>query len=219
MAGDRKAQHRIDPLGEQFARHVLRSELQRTIALIGVLFAAAVALIIRPALGPLLIAQFVPALVMVGSVIFYECMAAALIARSIKTDTQPGPWFWILNILVECTLPTCGLLISWRAEFVNPEHAVGAPVAFLYCVFTLLSILRLRPWLTLIGGLTCAVQYLTVGLWIESQVQTGLPRAMLLAYPFVVGLCGGAAFFVSSRLRASVRSGLEEATERQRSEG
>lgn len=206
-------------MGSRFATVMLRSERQRVIALIGVLCFTFTLLSIRLSTGSLSTDRALMPMLVVVTIIAYQALAAAWITRCLARRVQPRQWFWLVSALVDCTIPTIGIVVSWRTELVDVERATIAPVVFLYGVFIVLSILRLRPWMTLVSGFVCFAQYLAVSMWIVSVEGIVIPDGLIWIYPSMVIVSGLASAFVSLRLKQSVVRGLEEAVERERAQG
>lgn len=206
-------------MGSRFATLTLHSERQRVLALIGVLLFTMTLLSIRLSTGSLSLNRALVPMLVVVTIIAFQTMAALWITRCLGRRVQPRLWFWVVSVLVDCTVPTIGIIVGWRVELVDVERATIAPVAFLYGVFIVLSILRLRPWLTLTSGIVCFAQYLTVSMWIVSVEGIVIPDGLIWIYPSMVFVSGLASAFVSHRLRQSVVRGLEEAVERERAQG
>ena len=189
------------------------------LAMMGVLLLTMTLLSARLSTGSISLDRaWIPMFVVV-KVMAYQALAAWWITRCLSRGVQPPQWFWVASVLVDCTIPTIGIVVGWRVELVDLQRVTTAPVAFLYGVFIVLSILRLRPWLTIISGVVCFGQYLLASHWIASVEGLVIPDGLIWIYPTMVLITGLAASFVSHRLRQSVLRGLEEAVERERAEG
>ena len=115
-------------MGSRFATVMLRSERQRVVALIGVLLLTLTLLSIRLSTGSLSPDRALMPMLVVVKIIVYQALAAAWITRCLSRGVQPRLWFWVVSALVDCTVPTIGIIVSWRAELVDTEQATVAPV-------------------------------------------------------------------------------------------
>ncbi|MEO0963688.1 MAG: SpoIIE family protein phosphatase [Planctomycetota bacterium] len=163
-------------------------------------------------LGPLVITLFLIAFE--GGLLFW--------LRSPKRDLVLRPLPVAVHTVVECSLPTAVVAATWLAGIVPAPVVLITPAVVGYSVFIALSILWLRPWLTALAGATCAVGHLSLLLIagamgrLESDL---LPVSILATYPILLGVVGGASWFVTARMRAYVESAILEAERRTAAEG
>ncbi len=209
--------------GARFEQTALRSEVQRAFALFLVFCAAGVIVLVRSLLsasGEIPLQR--PAIVLLFGLI-YEGAIALWLHRIIRSGKRPANWFWGINLIVECSLPTVGIVLLWNSGSLSPYQALTAPSMLFYPVFMLLSVLQLRPWLSFYSGVICGVEYAGLAglvlMVVANESHAGRPPIpMLFTYPAALLILGAAAAFVAGRLRQHVLAGLAEAESRQRIE-
>ena len=95
-------------------------------------------------------------------ILAYEAAILVLVHKHVSRNKELPSWAWFLNILVETSFPTIGLLILTKTEFWGPYRALNAPATLAYFFFITLSILRLSPLLSFFTGLISMVGFLLV---------------------------------------------------------
>ncbi|MCH7792794.1 MAG: PP2C family protein-serine/threonine phosphatase [Planctomycetes bacterium] len=214
-------------LRDVFETASLRSERHRILGLLVFFGALGLFVLIRTALaGDAAQLHTVPMMLGIIAVAgAYEAWMLWRVSRALRQLGRIAARLWILNVILESSLPTAGLFMLTESEFMGPYRALVAPSLLLYPMFVILSTLQLRPILSVLsatvsaGGYVAAVVYTFLFFDATLFGEIVLPAQLYATYPvFLLGL-GGIAAFVSSRLRRYVRAGLEEGIRRQRIEG
>lgn len=122
-------------------------------------------------------------------------------------------WFWVGNLVLELLVPAVCIALQIVSHRTEPFDALSAPVILLSAILIALSVLRLRPRLSLAAGAVAAIVQL--GLFALAVQQTGrlgnhgIPY--YVSYAVVLAVAGVAAALVSSEVRRYVRSALAAA--------
>ncbi len=127
-------------------------------------------------------------------------------------------WIWALTIVWECSFPTAAIAIMQNSGQVSPLDALTGPASFIYAVMIALSILRMRPWLCLLGGTTAAVGFASLFYFAIEKSHLSLAigdYSYYLSYPVDLFLAGAAAAMVASAVRQYFLSSLREAAAKQ----
>jgi serine phosphatase RsbU (regulator of sigma subunit) len=144
-----------------FQTALLRSESHRIIALLGVLGVVTIGVIARNlAAGQdsLLYAQ----LAAICLAIACEFFVLSTVRRALRTHQSVSRTTWVINVILESSLPTLGLLLLIESDFMDPYRALVAPAVLLYFLFIILSTLRLNPLLSSLTGLLSGLGYIAV---------------------------------------------------------
>jgi serine phosphatase RsbU (regulator of sigma subunit) len=123
---------------------------------------------------------------------------------------------WVVSTLIESTYATALLLTAVLLSRLDPVDSVRIPAGFVYLILAVLSVLRMRPVLSLIGGLSCAVQYAGLILLAErmSSTESAALSATAVGYPMLVLVGWLCAAFVAREMRRHFIAGLREADTR-----
>ena len=209
---------------EAFELAAMRSERVRIAAMIAI-----AALLIAVDLAHALLAPepgdrawLAFAIPITGAFVVFEGMMFWLTTRAERHRRWVPAWVWAINIVVETSLPTVALmgLTKWDS-FMGPYRAMASPGVLVYCIFLVLSTLRLRPALCLLAGAVSATGYLFVLAWTayafpQASARRVMPLDMFFAYPFGLLLCGLFAAMVARQIRKHVIAALAEAETRRR---
>lgn len=153
--------------------------------------------------------------VLLGALVFEVFMFARL-RRANRAGTLLPAWTGIASVAVELGAPFALLSIL---HFLSPQgevSALSAPAILLLPMVVLLSVLRLRPRLTLLTGLGAAGAHLTlIVLAIVDDAPAKSAYAMLFSYPVLLAIFGVAAALVAREVRGYVREALAEADARE----
>ncbi len=203
-------------------REVMRTELIRVRALI------IVALVIM--LNISLVRFFFPAveervwrgvnpnavyLILTGFVLF-EMFVHRTIKHHLQLDRDLPVYRRYIGVLIETTIPS---LILWlQIESMGQDRALGFVMPLVYCIFIILSTLRLDFRLSAFTGLVAAAELLALALYykpaanpdVEPELYYHLTRSLVL---FVCGLLAGS---VGQQLRRSFAASIRAATARDR---
>lgn len=200
---------------------MLRSELYRVAAMI-VLCALALVIVagrswLAPRAGASLNLAGGPLVLSIG--LLYEIGVFVALTARLRQQRPPPRWFWMANIVIECSLPTIGIALLWGSDALTARQALTSPTVLAYPAFIMLSTLRMRALLSFIAGVICGLEYLAIVILVERlepmPLTTGhLPTELLYTYPAVLVLVGVAAAFVAARLGAHVTALMREAGHR-----
>lgn len=210
---------------EAFEQALLRSERLRAASVLGAIIAlfligTAYSLIAgQPSLRSLpgtgaLIAPFV----------LLEFLHLLTIRRALAGVRRIPRPVWGLTAAVETLLPTVCLWFLTESSLLGPYTALLVPVALLYFVFILLSVLRLRPGLCVLTGLVSMLGYCAVALYTSWRYPGGLTQFPLpfaryvTMYATMLLLSGFLAAGISWRIRKHVIAALREAEVRRQME-
>jgi adenylate cyclase len=160
-----------------------------------------------------------------GAYLAYELSILAWIRRLRASKRLLPRGFAYLNVLIEISMPTAGLLVG--AWIMDPLSTLAGAVPFIYFLFILLAALNLDFWLCLFAGAAACVQFLALSLLlIERSTAPNIPDvpalsmlvsphqyvlkgALLLAGGFIAG-------YVARQIRHQMARVLETVGERDR---
>lgn len=211
---------------EAFWAAALRSERHRILSLLAALFIAVMVSLIREwaADVPGWFGQFLPALVVVAVLFFYEFAFYFYLGRKIRSRQHPPPMVWMVNLIIECAAPSVILYIASEMPRYGAFWALSGPVVLAYFFFIIASTLRLSPRLCVLTGIASAAGYLVVlALLIARHRGTpaadeALPLSIYGTYAAFLLIGGLAAAGVAKLIRRHVIVALEESETRQRFE-
>jgi serine phosphatase RsbU (regulator of sigma subunit) len=205
-----------------FRLAALRTERQRLIIILGLCTICAALVIASPILygsGPKRLGLYLGCWLFLAA---YETVTL-LIAQYAYRAGRPRPHaFGVLHTLVEGSLPTIALFqLSADTSFLGPYRALYSPAVVVYCLFIILSTLRLRPGLCLLAGAYSAAGY--VGLYLYTHHVAPqhpnrylMPRQAFLLFPIMIFLCGAVCAFVAQQIRRNLLAALAEAETRRK---
>jgi len=199
-----------------FQRASLKSESYRVVALLCLLVAGLAYVILRGVTTHNYLLLFVQSAVIVLA-IAHEAVMWRAIRRALRYDGDLRAELWVFNILIESQLPTVTLFVLLLNAWITPYQVLVAPAIVIYFLFITLSILRLRPSLTLVTGLLSAAGYLFVALYVELRFSDSTPAAekfhfpVYIVYAASIFLAGIIAALVARQIRGYVRAALREA--------
>lgn len=139
----------------------------------------------------------------------------AWLAQRLQRSTSSFAVRWV-NPMLEISIPTIIFVIDFAAE--GGLYATTSPSVLLYGMFTMLSVLRLRPYLPALVGLVGAVQY-GLAFWLlvrpsaEGVAALALREDLMAIRCLFIALPG----LVASALTAGLREAVSEASRQQRS--
>jgi serine phosphatase RsbU (regulator of sigma subunit) len=157
-----------------------------------------------------------------GGVAAYELIGLWIVTRAIRAGRQISPWLWVLNILIECSIPTLALLaLTADKQFLGPYRALHSPIVMVYCLMIILSTLRLSPHLSMLSGVVCTAGYVGVLLFTRHVATTNparheMPPETYVLFPLALLFCGFAAAGVARQIRGHVLAALAEAETRRK---
>ena len=164
------------------------------------------------------------ALPLLGSFVLYQAIMLAVTTRAQRVRRPVRAWWWAINTVLETLLPTIALmgLTRWESYF-GPYRALASPGVLVYCLFIVLSTLRLSPALSVLAGAASAAGYLWVFAWTMRAFPNANPRRVLpieafMSFTFALFVCGLVAAYVARQIRRHVIAALAEAQTRQKLE-
>jgi serine phosphatase RsbU (regulator of sigma subunit) len=197
-----------------FEARLQRSELRGATILAACWAVAVLTAIIRRELGGLVMttnAVFFPYVGIFAGALAYETLLILSLRRHLREGKTFARWRRLLAVTVELAIPTAALVLL---ELFSPRSAyaiLNAPILLAFPIIVLLSILRLRPKLTLAMGLATAL--------IHAALVTYSIRAdhidvhqwpLLYTYAAILALTGVAASLVAAQGRANVIEAVRE---------
>lgn len=203
---------------DSFQIRAQRSEQHRIIIMLGVLAAILAIMVTRRILGDQLISDrlFVVGVSIIAAIALYEFVMLHNARRANRESRLLPRWRWTVNAIVETAGPLV-LLVMFR--YLSPRGetlALTGPVLLVIPIILLLSVLRLRPKLTLwsgvTAGLTHAILVLHAAFDTNPQHYT---TAVLLTYSFLLALTGVAGGVVAHHVKQYVKDAAEESAARE----
>ncbi len=199
-----------------------QSEGRRLSLLLVVLAATAGLGVLRHEMGGLVLgipSVFVARMALWAAVAGYALLLLALVRRANQRSVLLPTWLWGVTSVLESLVPTAALWILLKWAPVDPLQLLTAPVILLYGIFIVVSVLRLRPWLSLLAGVMCAGGHAALFLHLALRSGGTLPAgsfAYYLSYPVFLLLTGVAAAQVSLEVRKHFLASLREAETRRK---
>lgn len=197
-----------------------RSEHARVWLVVGTLLISAASVITRHLEGGTLMQgmTFEATLAILAGALAAGAGFVVYVGRANRAGRLLPDWVWAVSVVVESALPTAVIAILLKNSPLDPMRSVTAPAMLMYAVFAVASVLRLRPWLCVLGGVVCAAGHVALVRWalLHEPAEAGGPRLgpMYYTYPLAIGICWGVAAVVSAILRGHVVSSLREARTR-----
>jgi adenylate cyclase len=148
--------------------------------------------------------------------IAFEVWVYTQIQRRIKMDQDLPIYRRYLGAFIEISMPTAALML--HIQNIGTIKAVGFAAPLTYCIFIILSTLRLDFWLSAFTGLVAAVQMFVVAMFYQSPIE---PEAVPdffyhSARSIIVLVCGVLAGAVGVQLRRGFSASIQAATARDR---
>jgi serine phosphatase RsbU (regulator of sigma subunit) len=157
-------------------------------------------------------AIFYPLLFLLLSGIIFQVVAAVNIAGFVRRG-QPLPrWRWMTGVVVDLAIPVAALAVI--EAFSPTGHAGGltAPALLVLPMVIMLTILRLRPWVSFLTGLGAAVaHWILVGATILTSEVESHHIPTLLTYGVMLLVTGAIAALISREVRGYVMQAVDEA--------
>lgn len=205
-----------------FQARLLRSERLRAV-LLGVVWAVAlISLFIRRIKGDVLLANdslFVASVALFTAAVLFQGYVIAETIRAMHSG-KPGPsWRWVLSAGVDIAIPVAAIGIMHRHTPIGQYEALTGPPLLGIPLVTMLSILRLKPVISLATGIAGAVAHWMLA---ADAVRTGGVEVhhwpMLFMYGMVLCVTGVAAWFIARQARGHLSEAVAEAIESERSQ-
>ena len=218
-----RAQH-ADPIKDVASNGALRLALQkcetgRLVLLLGLLGASLVLASLRHLAGGKAMEgqMFVLALCLIGLAGLYAVALLIVVRHATRRGYALPTWVWAVSLVLECSIPTAGILLLQNTGRVSRLEALTAPSVLMYGAIIALSILRVRPWLCLLAGVVAAVGH--AGLFARAAAGATTPLGSgeypyYLSYSINLLITGVAAAMVAGAVRGYFLSSLREADAR-----
>lgn len=152
----------------------------------------------------------------------YELLVLRTVTRSSDSGVQIPNWFWIINVVIEISLPAVGLTFLANEHIAADYRALATPWVLLFFPFLVLSALRLSPLLSTIAGLAGATGFLIAashhGWHIKPDLLTNpVTHSEVPLFAVMIFATGVIAAVVAREIRTQVQAALREAeTEQQK---
>ncbi|MEM1208201.1 MAG: PP2C family protein-serine/threonine phosphatase [Planctomycetota bacterium] len=196
MPGFGEAAHRIAVL-RTWAVIIL------ALVLLGVVTVRALADHVAPTMSPLSTTL---------ALVLFELGMLAVLYRCDPARGVPLP-IVVTQTVVECSFPSFTAMLSWLTGSVEPWVIIVSPGLIVNTMYIVLAMLHLRPWLTALAGLLCAVEHglLVVVAITDEDVRAAWASAgLLVTYPVFFAMLGGVGVFVTLLLRQYVATTVLE---------
>ncbi len=152
----------------------------------------------------------------------YEC-TLLLATRRAERANRPIPlWILILNTILECSVPTFAILgVTLDKGYLGPYRALTGSGVALYCLFVILSTLRLRASLCILAGAVSAAGYSSAYLFTlvvapNNPARRQMPAETYLINAILLLIAGVLAAFVAQQIRRHLVAALAEAETRRK---
>lgn len=165
---------------------------------------------------------FLVAAFVIGSI---ELLTLWVLKRELHGERMVPRAFWLLNILLELSLPAMSIALVVSAVMAPGYRPLVNPIFTFYFLLLILSVLRLNPPLSVACGMFGSCTYL-VAAWhtgwrpLHSNVNVSLyaPEKTVVTYAISLTIAGLAAAVVARELRRQVEAALREAETRRQME-
>ncbi len=204
-----------------FAEAALRSERTRTRAVIGVLVAMVLFVVFREFAatgddGGRSLQGGWWAIVILGIAIAVECVLLRMIHLAAQRQRVPPDWIWTASLSFECALPTVAIFVSMNLPHIGPYKALSGPALLVYLIFIILSTLRLRPRLCLVGGVVSAGGFLAAWTYTLANYSVddhpgALTMQIYATYAFMILAGAASCALLAAQIRNHVVAALNEA--------
>lgn len=210
-----------DPIQAVVSNGALRLALQRTETgrlslFIGLLLASLFMASLRNVLGGKAMQgqTFLLTLGLIGVTMAYAVGLLLLVRRWTARGVLLPTWAWAITVVVETSIPTLAILLLQNSGRVSRTEALAAPAVVMYGAIITLTILRMRPWLCVLGGVTAGVGHAM--LFIRAAMLADPPLAageyaFNFSYAVNLLITGLAAAMVAGAVRGYFLSSLREA--------
>lgn len=156
--------------------------------------------------------------------VFYELLMLDLVNRALRTRRELPDWLWSINVVIESLVPTIIMLLAVFRTSPVAYIPLSSPAIPVYFLLIILSVLRLKPWLCWLMGLTSTLGYLAVWgvAWSyfpeHPMVEGNINHAIHATFAVMIFLGGLASAGVTSRIQQHVLAALQEFITRQENE-
>lgn len=204
-----------------FRARLLRSEQLRAWLLGGVWGVALVAAVVRNRVGGAMMSVrplFVLTCVVLGVAIVFQGVVIRECRRYLATGALAPSWKWKLSAVVDVGVPVLALAVLHVYSPKGSAVALSAPAMLGIPLVTLLSVLRLKPVVSLLTGVGGAAAHTVL---VAHAVRRGGLEAgmvpMYFTYSLFLAVGGVAGWIVAREMRRNVEEAVAEAEAAERS--
>jgi adenylate cyclase len=205
-------------------REILTTELLRVRVILITITVLLAALIVAHAVSPDIIERIwhgrLPILPIAATFLLFavfELSVLRMVDARLKQGRDVPYARRYLGALIETSLPTVALYLQMRA--MGPAQALAFEVPLIYCIFIILSTLRLDFWLSTFTGFVAATQLFAMTMFYRPEEFAGEPApdlAFHLVRCIIILVCGMLAGAVGMQLRRQFEASIAAATARDR---
>jgi adenylate cyclase len=148
--------------------------------------------------------------------ILFEWWVYRTISRHLKLDQDVHVLRRYLGAFIETSIPS--VILSLQIQSMGPVQALGFVSPLIYCIFIILSTLRLDFWLSAFTGFVAAAQLFALAIYYKPEVTPDAEPQIYyhLTRSLVLLACGILAGTVGMQLRRSFAASIRAATARDR---
>ena len=150
-----------------------------------------------------------------------ELSALAILRRELREKTTAPRAFWLVNILVEFSLPALFIATFDSSAVAAAYRPLVNPIFLFYFLLVTLTILRLNPPLSRVCGVFASCTYLAAAMYSGWRppytiTDTSLysPEKLVVTYAISLLIAGLVAAVVAREFRSQVEAALREAETR-----
>jgi serine phosphatase RsbU (regulator of sigma subunit) len=149
-----------------------------------------------------------------------EFLMLRVVNHAIRNGRTFPSLFWILTTILESGLPAVGIAFLTSGHLDPAYQPLASPATLFFFIFIILSILRLKPRLCWLSGITATVTYLIAAVhlgWSPPILGTPAPitQTDVTLYAIILLLAGFVAGGVAKEIRKHVEAALREAETKQ----
>jgi serine phosphatase RsbU (regulator of sigma subunit) len=213
--------HGLEVETAAFYRAQLRSEMFRVVVVIG----AVLAILLLQAVRILFLRshahedsmRLAAQLVLGGSLVLYELFALGSTKRALRSGSAVSGFIWLSPIVLESAIPSLALAMLTSPAIAAPYRPLANPIVLTFFFFLILSVLRLRPSVSLMSGFMAAGSFLCASYYLgwrpelNSQSSIQSPERAVISYALLLVLSGAVAGAVAREVQKYVLSALRAA--------
>lgn len=154
-----------------------------------------------------------------------EMLTLWVLKRELQGERLVPRAFWLLNILLEFSLPAMSIGLVTSAAMAPGYRPIVNPIFTLYFLLLIFSVLRLNPPLSVVCGMFGSCTYLLAAwhagwrpLHSSGNVSLYAPEKTVVTYAISLTIAGLGAAVVARELRRQVEAALREAETRRQME-
>lgn len=202
----------------KLARALQRAEIGRAWVLLSLIGSLLVVGLTRQLFGrvPMPTEVFAARIGIMGFAVVYALGVIALVKRAERHDRILPPAFFGLATLIEVALPASSVFVGIALAGGSIEHAEVAGPMLGYLTLAVISVLRLRPWVCVVGGISSMLMQAALVTLAMSRHTSSDDASTVLNFSHALLILIGwmCAAFVAKVLRTHFVAGLREADTR-----